>query len=107
MLKSRLDQIAQRFDPRRVSAKGRGMMRGVDLKSGKIAGQVVRTAFQNGLIVETSGPKDEIVKCLPPLVIGEDQLYQGLDILEDAIGRVIGSAVNTVLRGNHDRQGFQ
>jgi len=95
LLKSRLDQIAQKHDPRRVSAKGRGMMRGVDLKSGDIAGQVVRTAFQNGLIVETAGPKDEVVKCLPPLVIGEDQLSQGLDILEDAIDRVIGSAVNT------------
>ncbi|MER9567063.1 hypothetical protein [Mesorhizobium sp. M0571] len=70
-------------------------MRGIDLKSGEVAGQVISTAFQRGLIVETSGPKDEIVKCLPPLVIGEDQLSQGLDILEDAIDSVMGSAVNT------------
>ncbi|MER8836560.1 hypothetical protein [Mesorhizobium sp. M0909] len=28
---------------------------------------------------------------LPPLVIGEDQLNQGLDILEDAIDSVIGN----------------
>ncbi|WP_050592410.1 diaminobutyrate--2-oxoglutarate transaminase [Mesorhizobium sp. LNJC394B00] len=95
LLKSRLEQIAQKYDPSRVSAKGRGMMRGIDLKFGEVASQVISTAFQNGLIVETAGPKDEVVKCLPPLVIGEDQLSQGLDILEDAIERVIGSTVNT------------
>ncbi|ESX45206.1 diadenosine tetraphosphatase [Mesorhizobium sp. LSHC424B00] len=95
LLKSRLDQIALKYDPSRVSAKGRGMMRGIDLKSGEVAGQVIRTAFQRGLIVETSGPKDEVVKCLPPLVIGEDQLSQGLDILEGAIDSVIDGKVNT------------
>lgn len=89
LLKSRLEQIARKYDPSRVSAKGRGMMRGIDLKSGEIASRVVGTAFQRGLIVEAAGPKDEVVKCLPPLVIGEDQLNQGLDILEDAIDSVI------------------
>ncbi|WP_292364818.1 diaminobutyrate--2-oxoglutarate transaminase [Mesorhizobium sp.] len=95
LLKSRLEQIAQKYDPSRASTKGRGMMRGIDLKSGEVAGQVISKAFKRGLIVETSGPKDEVVKCLPPLVIGEDQLSQGLDILEGAIDSVIGSTVNT------------
>ncbi|TIU58556.1 MAG: diaminobutyrate--2-oxoglutarate transaminase [Mesorhizobium sp.] len=94
LLKSRLEQIARKYDPSRASAKGRGMMRGIDLKSGEIASRVVRTAFQTGLIVEAAGPKDEVVKCLPPLVIGENQLSQGLDILEGAIDSVIGSTVN-------------
>ncbi|WP_033054401.1 diaminobutyrate--2-oxoglutarate transaminase [Sinorhizobium meliloti] len=95
LLKNRLDQIAQKYDPSRVSVKGRGMMQGIDLKSGELADQVTSTAFQKGLIVETAGPKDEVVKCLPPLVIGEDQLSQGLDILEEAIDIVIGNTANT------------
>nr|WP_245482343.1 diaminobutyrate--2-oxoglutarate transaminase [Mesorhizobium sp. M4A.F.Ca.ET.050.02.1.1] len=95
LLESRLQQIARKYDPSRATVKGRGMMRGIDLKSGEIAGQVISTAFQNGLIVETSGPKDEVVKCLPPLVIGEDQLSQGLDILEQAIESVISNQVST------------
>ncbi|MER9732466.1 diaminobutyrate--2-oxoglutarate transaminase [Mesorhizobium sp. M0217] len=105
LLKRRLDQIARKYDPGRMSTKGRGMMRGIDLKSGEIAGRVVKTAFQKGLIVETAGPHDEVVKCLPPLVIGEDQLTQGLDILEGAIESVIGSTVNSAAsEANHDRQ---
>ncbi|MER9249954.1 diaminobutyrate--2-oxoglutarate transaminase [Mesorhizobium sp. M0590] len=95
LLKSRLDHIASKYDPRQVSAKGRGMMRGIDLKFGEVASQVVWTAFQKGLIVETAGPKDEVVKCLPPLVIGDDQLGQGLDILENAIDSVIGHTATT------------
>ncbi|RUV95763.1 aminotransferase class III-fold pyridoxal phosphate-dependent enzyme, partial [Mesorhizobium sp. M5C.F.Ca.IN.020.14.1.1] len=91
LLKNRLEQIAQKYDPSRVSAKGRGMMRGIDLKFGEVAGKVIIAAFQNGLILEAAGPKDEVVKCLPPLVIGEDQLSQGLDILEYAIDSVIGN----------------
>lgn len=70
-------------------------MRGIDLKSGEVDGQVIRIAFQKGLIVEAAGPNDEVVKCLPPLVIGEDQLGQGLDILEDAIDSVLASTVDT------------
>ncbi|KUM28722.1 diaminobutyrate--2-oxoglutarate transaminase [Mesorhizobium loti] len=100
LLKNRLDQIVQKYDASRASVKGRGMMRGIDLKSGEVAGQVISTAFQKGLIVETAGPHDEVVKCLPPLVIGEDQLSQGLDILEDAVDCVIGNPASTAaLRG--------
>ncbi|OBQ84935.1 diaminobutyrate--2-oxoglutarate transaminase [Mesorhizobium sp. WSM3873] len=95
LLKSRLDHIAQKYAPDRVSAKGRGMMRGIDLKSGEVAGQVINAAFQNGLVLEAAGPKDEVVKCLPPLVIEEDQLNQGIDILEDVIDRVMGRPVKT------------
>ncbi|TIM99981.1 MAG: diaminobutyrate--2-oxoglutarate transaminase [Mesorhizobium sp.] len=95
LLKTRLEQIAQKYDPTRVSTKGRGMIRGIDLKSGEVAGEVVKTAFQNGLIIETAGPNDEVVKCLPPLVIGEDQLSHGLGILEDAVDSVIGSTMRT------------
>ncbi|MER9052332.1 hypothetical protein NKH89_35070 [Mesorhizobium sp. M0923] len=106
MLKFKAALIRSRkYDQGRVSAKGSGMMRGIDLKFGEVAGQVISTAFQNGLVLEAAGPKDEVVKCLPPLVIGEDQLSQGLDILADAIESVIGSTVNG--RADHDRQRCQ
>jgi diaminobutyrate-2-oxoglutarate transaminase len=42
-------------------------------------------AFQNGLIVETSGGRDEVIKLLPPLTIELEKLLAGLDILEQAV----------------------
>ena len=71
--------------------KGRSMMRGVDVGSGELAGDICARAFQNGLIVETSGPNDEVVKILAPLTTPDAQLEAGLSILKDAARDVIGT----------------
>lgn len=63
--------------------KGRGMMRGVDVGSGDVAGEICARSFQNGLIVETSGPDDEVVKVLAPLTTPDALLKKGLNILID------------------------
>ena len=64
--------------------KGRGMMRGVDVGSGQLAGDICGQAFENGLIIETSGPEDEVVKILAPLTTPDTVLRKGIDILLDA-----------------------
>jgi diaminobutyrate-2-oxoglutarate transaminase len=61
--------------------KGRGMMRGVDVGSGELAGRICARAFENGLIIETSGSEDEVVKILAPLTTPDETLQAGLDIL--------------------------
>lgn len=65
--------------------KGRGMMQGVDVGSGDLAGRICAEAFRNGLIIETSGADDEVVKVLAPLTTPMDQFRQGLTILRDAV----------------------
>ena len=65
--------------------KGRGMMQGIDVGSGDMAAEVCATCFEHGLIIETSGAHDEVVKVLAPLTIPQEQLAGGLDILEAAV----------------------
>jgi diaminobutyrate-2-oxoglutarate transaminase len=65
--------------------KGRGMMIGIDVGSGEMAEAICRQCFADGLIIETSGAYDEVVKILAPLTTPDDVLDQGLDILESAI----------------------
>ena len=65
--------------------KGRGMMRGIDVGSGALAAEICSDCFENGLIIETSGAYDEVVKVLAPLTIPMAQFSAGLDILEAAI----------------------
>jgi diaminobutyrate-2-oxoglutarate transaminase len=84
ILKDRLDAVAGKHNGRIGSVKGRGMMAGLDVKSGQIADAIVRRCFDNGLIIETSGAHDEVVKCLAPLTIAEPDLEKGLDILAAA-----------------------
>jgi diaminobutyrate-2-oxoglutarate transaminase len=65
--------------------KGRGMMIGIDVGSGELAEAICRRCFEDGLIIETSGAYDEVVKILAPLTTPDDLLDYGLDILESAI----------------------
>lgn len=91
LLKRRLSEIAAKSGlVERV--KGRGMMRGLEMASGDVAAEVCAHCFKNGLIIETSGGDDEVVKVLCPLTISREQLEAGLDILERAVGAVTASA---------------
>ena len=83
LVAERLGAIAERLPGTRV--KGRGMMQGIDLGSTAWAGDVTRRCFESRMIIETSGPHDEVVKVLAPLTTPGDVLEHGLAILADAI----------------------
>jgi diaminobutyrate-2-oxoglutarate transaminase len=86
-LKSRLEAIAERYG---LTLRGRGMMRGINTGNGETASAICKRCFDDGLIIETSGADDEIVKVLAPLTIDMDQFNAGLDIMEDAFEAVLG-----------------
>jgi len=81
-LGTRLGEIAELIPGARL--KGRGMMRGIDVGDGDVAERICAECFANGLIIETSGAHDEVVKVLAPLTIPAEQFAAGLDILEAA-----------------------
>lgn len=73
-----------------VETRGRGLIRAVAFDRPELAGAVCREAFDRGLLLETSGPEGEVVKLMPPLVIGDDDLARGLTITAEAIKAVAG-----------------
>jgi diaminobutyrate-2-oxoglutarate transaminase len=82
LLAARLERMAEKH---RLSTRGRGMMRGLNVGTGAIAERITSTAFDRGLVIETSGAHDEIVKVLAPLTIEDDVFAAGLDILESCV----------------------
>ena len=86
-LEERLTRIAASLPDGRL--KGRGMMRGVDVGSGELASAICARCFEQGLIIETSGAHDEVVKVLAPLNIDHELFARGLDILEAAVAASI------------------
>ncbi|WBU54099.1 diaminobutyrate--2-oxoglutarate transaminase [Paracoccus sp. SCSIO 75233] len=82
-LRDRLEAMATLIPG--AALKGRGMMRGIDVGSGDLAGEICAICFENGLIIETSGAHDEVVKVLAALTIPDEIFTKGLDILEAAI----------------------
>ena len=89
ILSKRLAHIASLGGSDLFRSKGRGMMQGIGCPSGEVAGKIVRRCFEEGLIIETSGPDSEVVKILCPLVISDEDLNAGLDILEASVRHVL------------------
>ncbi|MFE2997621.1 diaminobutyrate--2-oxoglutarate transaminase [Nocardia sp. NPDC059246] len=73
-----------------VGARGRGLVHGLVFDDASQAEKVCAAAFQRGLLVETSGPEDEVVKLLPPLTITDYELDHGLELLAASLDAVSG-----------------
>ncbi len=82
VLSAGLKDVAELVDG--ASIKGRGMMQGVDVGSGDLAATICARAYDLGLVIETSGANDEVVKFLGPLTTPQEVLREGLDILTQA-----------------------
>nr|HMP61947.1 aminotransferase class III-fold pyridoxal phosphate-dependent enzyme [Phenylobacterium sp.] len=89
-LRKGLQEIALKHRGVVKGVKGRGMMRGLDVGSAEISDPVVDEAFRRGLIIETSGAHDQILKVLAPLNISDADLDAGLEILADSMAEVVG-----------------
>ncbi len=61
--------------------RGVGLMRGVVLD--RAAAPVVAHARESGLLLVSAGP--DVVRLVPPLVVGEEEIDEGLEILSSAI----------------------
>ncbi len=85
---SRLEAIVDKYGEGNFTTRGRGMFQGINCINGEIAGKITHSAFQKGLIIETSGADDQVVKFLCPLIITDDNLKKGIDIVEQAIKEV-------------------
>lgn len=81
-----------------VSTRGRGLIRGVAFDQPEMATAVCREAFQRGLLLENSGPEGEVVKLMPPLVIEDDDLAEGLTIAAQSIEAVVAGTNSGVKR---------
>jgi diaminobutyrate-2-oxoglutarate transaminase len=86
LLRQRLNQFATYIPKSQV--KGRGLMMGIDLVSGAVAERISKLCLDENLIIETSGPQEEVLKFLPPLTIDRSALLKGLSIVEKAVKQV-------------------
>jgi 4-aminobutyrate aminotransferase/(S)-3-amino-2-methylpropionate transaminase len=86
----RLRALQERF-PTIGDVRGRGAMIAVELvrpgtlePDAELAGRVARACHAEGVVVLTAGTYGNVLRFLPPLVIGKDLLTEALDVLEAA-----------------------
>ncbi|TVS15663.1 MAG: diaminobutyrate--2-oxoglutarate transaminase [Gammaproteobacteria bacterium] len=87
VLREGFDAIIAKYG-RGLYRKGRGLMQGIACPDGDMSGLVIREAFSRGMVIETSGPNDEVVKCLVPLIVTDEELQRGLAILDESFAAV-------------------
>lgn len=84
-----LDALAEEWPAGACRVRGIGLIQALELPEG-VARRVSQEAFRRQLIIETVGARDSVLKLLPPLVVSDGELDDGLGRLREAIGEVIG-----------------
>lgn len=83
-VRSRLLALRDAHPDGHFTVRGRGLMQGLHCADPALAARIARRAWADGLVIERSGPEDEVLKVMPPLTIADDELARGLDILSGA-----------------------
>ncbi|HEY0540519.1 MAG TPA: diaminobutyrate--2-oxoglutarate transaminase [Actinoallomurus sp.] len=84
-----LGRIAATYPESITGVRGRGLAQGLAFADAEAAPAVCAQAFDRRLLLETSGPEDEVVKLLPPLTTSPDELAEGLDIIAASVEAVV------------------
>jgi 4-aminobutyrate aminotransferase/(S)-3-amino-2-methylpropionate transaminase len=105
-LLSRANSIGQRFEKRAREwkerfeligdARGLGAMRAIELVKSREAREpapdetkkITQYCYEHGLITITAGSYGNVIRVLVPLVVTDQQMDEGLDVLEAALASV-------------------
>jgi 4-aminobutyrate aminotransferase len=73
--------------------RGLGLMIGAELRDaagtpgGLLAKAIQKACIERGLLLLTCGARDQVLRWIPPLVVGDEHVDEALDIFEAAIAR--------------------
>lgn len=84
-LRSYLERIASEFPELDLKVRGRGLIQAIDCGTTELASSLRARAFDRGVIIETCGSRDEVVKFLPSLLISDGEMEEGVSRLHDAV----------------------
>ena len=84
-VEKRFKAIAERHGDLISDVRGLGMIWGLESEKEDFCNKISEEAFKRGLLAETAGADDQVMKFLAPLTISEAELNQGLDILDEAV----------------------
>jgi diaminobutyrate-2-oxoglutarate transaminase len=83
-----LTELAGSVPGTEMRSRGRGLAQGLAFEDPELAAKVSAAAFERGLLVERAGPRDEVIKLLPPLTVTDGEIDEGLALLADAVQTV-------------------
>ena len=91
ILEETLTGFAESYPELDLEVRGLGMAWGLDFKRLNMASEASRLAFERGVLIETSGAESNVLKFLMPLIIEEDLLREGLDVIGSVLQEMAGA----------------
>lgn len=76
----------------KLSRRGIGLIQAIEFGAcpdDALCGRIRKIAFEKHLVIESAGRKDSALKIMPPLVIDDQTLFEGLEILKESIKEAI------------------
>ncbi|WP_144638483.1 diaminobutyrate--2-oxoglutarate transaminase [Bordetella genomosp. 13] len=90
MVRDWLENLAHSYPNAGLSVRGRGLIQGlVTGNQPDLANRIARKAFERGVVIETAGAHDEVLKLLPALTIEDELLTRGLDVIEASVAEAL------------------
>jgi diaminobutyrate-2-oxoglutarate transaminase len=88
LLDDLLNKIKMNYPDFGLKVRGQGLIYGLEMPNPELAKAVSKEAFNRRLILELSGPNDEVLKFLPPLIIEDETLKKGVTLIEEIINHL-------------------
>jgi len=86
LMRDWLENLVHSHAHRKFAVRGRGLMQGLLINHyPQLAQEVAADALKAGLVIETAGTHDEVLKLQPALTIGKEPLIAGLNLLEQSL----------------------
>lgn len=93
IVRRRLETIRDRYPQLEADVRGRGLIYGLDVPHRGFCENLAKAAFDRNVIIELSGAENNVLKFLPSLIIEEELLREGLDIIEECVEDVLEEEV--------------
>jgi diaminobutyrate-2-oxoglutarate transaminase len=91
LLQEFLEGLQKKYASLGCKLRGRGMIYGFEIPISSFCAEVSTEAFHNGLIIELAGAKNNVIKFLPSLLIDNEALERGFEIIDKSIEKVISN----------------
>ncbi len=96
IVRSRFEGMQRRFPMHISNVRGLGAMLALELSvqgdieqpNGALGKAMVQRCYEKGLMLLTAGVHSNVLRILCPLVIEDDELQRGLDIMEDSLSEL-------------------
>lgn len=89
LVEKRMQNLVTTMPEHVIEIRGCGMIWGADFKDASFASDICAQCFLDGLVVETAGADGNVIKFLGSLMITDDLINEGFDILDNAAVKVL------------------